>query len=59
MNSLPKTTFKAKIDGGLSSESVQKIWDALFISETIEDSNFKFGVQASKQASKHLYLPDQ
>jgi len=39
-SSLPKTTLRAKING----EHV-KIWDYLFISATVEASNFKFGIQ--------------
>jgi len=34
-----------KLAGGLSRGASQKIWDPLFISATVEASNFKFGKQ--------------
>jgi len=41
-----KTTFRTKIrGGGLGYGSIQKIWDPLHISATVEASNFKFGTQ--------------
>ena len=40
-----KTTFKTKIGGGLGQGNIQKIWDPLLISATVEASNFKFGTQ--------------
>ena len=40
-----KTTFMTKIGGGLGQGSIQNIRDPLCISETVEDSNFKFGTQ--------------
>ena len=42
---LPKTTFRTKIGGGLGQGSIQKIWDPLRISASVEASNFKFGTQ--------------
>jgi len=44
-NSVPKTTFWAKINGGLGYGSVQNLGHPLFISATIGASNFKFGMQ--------------
>jgi len=41
---LPKTTFRVKIMGVWAREHV-KIWDSLFISATVEASNFKFTIQ--------------
>jgi len=45
-SSLPKTTFRAKINGSLAcvGEHV-KIWDPVFISATVEANSFKFGIQ--------------
>ena len=43
-SSLPKTTLRAKIIGSWLGEHV-KIRDSLFISATVEASNFKFGIQ--------------
>jgi len=40
-----KTTFTTKIGGGPGEQSIQKIWDPLLISATVEASNFKFGMQ--------------
>ena len=41
-----KTTFRTKIGGGgLGQGSIQKIWDPLHSSATVEANNFKFGTQ--------------
>ena len=40
-----KTTFRTKIGGGLGYGSIQKNWDPLHISATVEASNFKFSTQ--------------
>jgi len=40
-----KTTFTTKIGGGPGYRSIQKNWDPLFIYATVEDGNFKFGIQ--------------
>ena len=37
-----KTTFKTKIGGRLGQGNIQKNWDPLIISATVEASNFKF-----------------
>jgi len=42
---LSKTTFRAKINGGTWLGRHIKIWDHIFISATVEASNFKFGIQ--------------
>jgi len=43
---MPKTTSRAKINGGLVwARGACKIWDPLFISATVEARNFKFGIQ--------------
>jgi len=39
-----KTTFKTKIGGGLGQGSIQKNWDPILISATVEASSFKFGI---------------
>ena len=41
--SLPKTTFRTKISGGIGWGSIQLNWDPLRISATVEASNLKFG----------------
>ena len=40
-----KSTLRTKIEGALGYGSIQKIWDPVRISATVEDSNFKFGTQ--------------
>ena len=42
---LRKTTFRTKIGGGWAREHQIKIWDPLFISETVEASDWKIGTQ--------------
>jgi len=46
---LPRNNFCYQIFGGVRARGVSKnpkeIWDPLFISATVEASNFKFGIQ--------------
>jgi len=43
--SLPKTTFRVKIGGGLSQGSISKNLGPLRIFATVQASNLKFGTQ--------------
>jgi len=40
-----ETTFRPKLAGVRAKGVSQKIWGPLFISATVEGSNFKFGIQ--------------
>ena len=45
-SSLPKSTFRTKINGSLWARGASReIWDPLLISATVEASNFKFSMQ--------------
>ena len=57
--SLPKTTFRAKINGAWARGALKNL-DPLFISATVEASNFKFGIQlglGAELAKKQLLRP--
>ena len=43
--SLPKTTSRTKIGGGVGQGSIQNIWDPLHIFATVVARFFKFGTQ--------------
>ena len=58
-STLPRT-FTMKINRGPRLGKHPKIWDTLFISATVEASNFKFGIQlrlAEELAKKQLLRP--
>ena len=49
-SSLPKTTLRAKINW-VRARGACKMWGPLFISATVEASNFKFGIQLGRESS--------
>ena len=50
-----KTTFRTKIRGGLGQGSIQKNWDPLFISATVEASDSIFTRHKFRFKSKKIW----